>query len=126
MDKRRAKANCSHGNKEVEVVISIFLWEDESIYYVYSPSLDLTGYGLNEDEARKSFETVLHEFLVYTHNKKTIYTELERLGWAVNKHKKRVISPDFEDLLSENEHFNNLYKTKNLVKDSSNVNLQLV
>jgi len=126
MDKKRARAKYSDGNKEVEVSISIFLWEEESIFYVYSPALDLTGYGLSEEEARKSFETVLHEFIVYTHNKKTIFSELEKLGWAVNKRKKRVISPDFEDLLSENEHFKHLYKTQNLVRDSSNVNLQLV
>ena len=82
-------------------------------------------YGLTKEEARESFETVLEEFVKYTHNKKTIFQELENLGWAVNKRKKRVVSPDFEDLLSENEHFRHLYKSKDLVRDSSNVNLEL-
>lgn len=125
MDKKRANAKYSEGNKNVEFDVSIFLWEEDSVFFVYSPALDLTGYGLTKEEARESFETVLHEFIVYTHNKKTIFTELEKLGWAVNKRKRRVISPDFEDMLSENEHFNHLYKSKNLVRDSSNVNLEL-
>ncbi len=125
MDKKRASSKYSDGTKEVEISLSIFLWEEDSIFYVYSPALDLTGYGLSKEEARESFETVLHEFIVYTHNKKTIFTELEKLGWAVNKKKKRVVSPDFEDLLSENEHFRHLYKSRDLVRDSSNVNLQL-
>ena len=77
------------------------------------------------DDQAKQFETVLQEFIVYTHNKKTIFKELENLGWAVNKRKRRVISPDFEDMLTDNEHFNQLFKSKNLVRDSSNVNFQL-
>jgi len=125
MDKKRANAKYSDGRKDVEFSISIFLWDEDSIFYVYSPALDLTGYGNSKEEARESFETVLKEFIKYTHNKKTIFQELENLGWAVNKRKKRVVSPDFEDLLSENEHFNHLYKSKDLVRDSSNVNLEL-
>ncbi|MGG5487086.1 hypothetical protein [Gaetbulibacter sp. PBL-D1] len=125
MDKKRANAKYSDGRQNIEFSVSIFLWEENSIFYVYSPALDLTGYGLTKDEARESFETVLEEFIKYTHNKKTIFKELENLGWAVNKRRKRVVSPDFEDLLSENEHFRHLYKSKDLVRDSSNVNLQL-
>lgn len=125
MDKKRANAKYSDGKKNVEVNVSIFLWDEDSLFYVYSPALDITGYGLNKEEARESFETILHEFILYTQNKKTIFKELENLGWAVNKRKKRVISPEFEDMLSENEHFKHLYKSKDLVKDSSNVNLEL-
>jgi len=125
MDKKRANAKYSDGKKNVEVNVSIFLWDEDSVFYVYSPALDITGYGLNKEEARESFETTLHEFILYTQNKKTIFKELENLGWAVNKRKKRVISPEFEDMLSENEHFKHLYKSKDLVRDSSNVNLEL-
>lgn len=125
MDKKRANAKYSDRKKNVEVNVSIFLWDEDSLFYVYSPALDITGYGLNKEEARESFETILHEFILYTQNKKTIFKELENLGWAVNKRKKRVISPEFEDMLSENEHFKHLYKSKDLVRDSSNVNLEL-
>lgn len=125
MDKKQAKAKYSDGRQNVELNLAIFLWQEESICYVYAPALDLTGYGLTKEEARESFETVLNEFIVYTHRKKTIFKELENLGWAVNKKKKRIVSPDFEDLLSENEHFNHLFKSKDLVRDSSNINLLL-
>ena len=125
MDNKQANAKYSDGRNNVELSLSTFLWEEDAIFYVYAPALDLTGYGLSKVEARESFEMVLQEFIVYTHNKKTIFTELENLGWAINKKKRRVVSPDFEDMLTENEHFNHLYKSKNLVRDSSNVNLQL-
>lgn len=125
MEKKRANAKFSDGTKQVEISLMIFLWQEETIFYVYSPALDLTGYGLTKKEARESFETVLQEFLIYTHENKTIYTELEKLGWSINKIKGKVISPDFEELLTENEHFNHLYKSHNLIKDTSNFSLQL-
>ncbi|MFY7665660.1 hypothetical protein [Flavobacterium sp.] len=125
MDKKQANAKYSDGRYNVELSLSLFLWQEDNIFYVYAPALDLTGYGLSKEEARESFETVLEEFIVYTHNKKTIFTELENLGWAVNKKKRRVVSPDFEDMLAENEHFNQLFKSKDLIKDYSKVNLQL-
>ncbi len=125
MDKKQANAKYSDGRNNVEFNLSIFLWEEDSVYYAYSPALDLTGYGSSKEEAKESFETVLHEFIKYTHNKKTIFQELENLGWAVNKRKRRVVSPDFEDLLSDNEHFRHLYRSRELVRDSSNVNLEL-
>ncbi len=125
MEKKRANARFSDRTKQVEISLMIFLWQEETIFYVYSPALDLTGNGLTKKEARESFETVLQEFLIYTHENKTIYTELEKLGWSINKIKGKVISPDFEELLTENEHFNHLYKSHNLIKDSSNFSLQL-
>ena len=123
MDKKRVNAKYSDNKKDVVFEVSIFLWEEDAVFYVYSPALDLTGYGLTKKEARESFETVLHEFIVYTHNKETIFTELEKLGWAVNKRKRRFVSPEMEDMLTDNEHFKQLYKSKKLTQDSSNVNL---
>lgn len=46
---------------------------------------------------------MLQEFVVYTKRKKTIFAELERLGWAVNKNRRRVIAPDMLDMLKEND-----------------------
>lgn len=58
--------------------------KEEGINYIYSPALDLTGYGKNVKEAKESFEVTLKEFIDYTDNKKTIFDELEHLGWLVN------------------------------------------
>lgn len=95
MDKKRASAKFSDKGKNVELNISIFLWEENAIFYVYSPALDLTGYGNTKEEAKASFQTVLSEFIKYTHNKKTIFQELENLGWAVNKRKKKIYFAGF-------------------------------
>jgi len=59
--------------------------EDDDTFIVYSPALDVSGYGDTEEEARKSFELTLEEFINYTINKKTFQSELTRLGWKIKK-----------------------------------------
>lgn len=86
----------------VTVGANVLLWKEDGIHYAFAPSLDITGYGKTEVEAKRSFEVMLDEFLDYTHNKGTIFKELERLGWTVNKKKKRVKAPDHLELLEDN------------------------
>ena len=43
----------------LKVRLLLFQFEDEhKVSFIYSPHLDLTGYGSNAEEARKSFEIV--------------------------------------------------------------------
>lgn len=86
----------------VTVGANVLLWKEDGLHYAFAPSLDITGYGKTEAEAKRSFEVMLDEFLDYTHNKGTIFKELERLGWTVNKKKKRVKAPDHLELLEDN------------------------
>lgn len=70
-------------NKAAEVKVSLFLihFKDENgINFIYSPHLDLTGYGNNLREAKKSFEIVFEDFIDYTLKKKTLGKILINLG----------------------------------------------
>ena len=90
--------------------VPVYLWKEENLVYAMSPALDITGYGYTEEEAQKSFEVMMEEFVSYTHRKKTIYKVLEGLGWTTNKKKKRVAAPLMEDLLRDNEELRNILK----------------
>lgn len=70
-----------HGGKQVTVQLLLLLWGDDAVNYVYSPQLDLTGYGYNEVEAKESFNHQLEEFISYSLNKNTLLSELKKLGW---------------------------------------------
>ena len=125
MSKLKFESSYNDGKNSINLVLNLYLWEENSIHYVYSPSLDVTGYGSTEVEAKKSFEITLDEFVKYTHNKNTIFEELEHLGWSVNKKKRRIHAPDLEELLSDNESFRNIYEQGNAKTETKNIELEL-
>lgn len=45
--------------------ISVLLYKEDNIHYAYCESLDILGYGNNEEEAKRSFEIMLDEILKY-------------------------------------------------------------
>ena len=102
MSKRTYLSNVNVDGVRVSFGVTVLLWEEEGLHYAMSPSLDITGYGKTEEEAKRSFEVMSQEFMLYTHRKKTIYTELERLGWTVNRSKKRVKAPDMLEMIEDN------------------------
>jgi len=65
----------------IKVMLLLFHFEDENkVHFIYSPHLDLTGYGNNKEEAKNSFEIVFEDFVDYTLKKKTLSKVLTDLG----------------------------------------------
>ncbi|MCO6483703.1 MAG: hypothetical protein J5I62_13015 [Flavobacteriales bacterium] len=103
MSKKHFSAKYDLEGEKLGVGVIVLIWEEDGVHFAMSPSLDITGYGKTEAEAKASFEVMLQEFVTYTHRKKTIFQELERLGWAVNRKRKRVVAPDMLDMIKEND-----------------------
>ena len=125
MAKMHFQGEFSGSKFKVNVGLTLYFWEEDSFSFVYSPALDITGYGKNEDSAKKSFEYTLEEFIKYTHNKKTFFDELERLGWTVNRKKKRINAPNIDELISDNKTFKDLLTKSNIRKESREVVLAI-
>jgi predicted RNase H-like HicB family nuclease len=85
---------------DVEVNLMLLSFEEDGVYFVYSPELDLNGYGNTEEEARQSLDVVLRNFLEYAIQNDTLTTELVRHGWALSE---RLVPPSFNDLVSRNK-----------------------
>lgn len=83
--------NFSNKGNKIDFNLPVIKFEEESLFFIYSPALDLTGYGKTEGEAQSSFEETLSQFLNYTTNKKTLVSELKKLGWEVSRIK--LVSP---------------------------------
>jgi len=126
MAKIQFKGQLSNGKMGVTVDVTVYLWEEDGMCFVYSPALDLTGYGSTERNAKESFKIVLQEYITYTSNKKTLFDDLEQHGWLVNRKKKRVHAPDFEDMFSENKEFKNILSNKATKREITEVELSLV
>lgn len=100
--------NVDFKNAEANVKANIVLisFKEEENYIIYSPHLEVTGYGKSEDEAMESFNHCLGVFLDYTVNKKTLHKELISLGWELKKgtikNPKKINAPSISELLKHN------------------------
>lgn len=111
-------ASFKNYNTGVETKLSLFSFEEDGLNVIFSPALDLFGYGKTEQEAKESFITVLQEFINYTSNKKTLFKELERLGWKIkgSKRNRKLKSPDVATMVKENKELSDLFENKSFKK----------
>lgn len=86
----------------LDINLMIVLFQEDSVYFAYSPELDLNGYGKTAAEAKISFDVVLREYLDYTTSNGTLHEDLLKLGWQIAT---RPIPPSFDDLLKKNLDF---------------------
>ncbi|MCF6351554.1 MAG: hypothetical protein L3J06_00950 [Cyclobacteriaceae bacterium] len=76
--------------KRDTVTSSIVIFEQDNNTIIFSPTLELYAYNLEE-------------FINYTMNKGIFKTELKRMGWEFKKRKKQYIVPSFSKMLNRNE-----------------------
>ena len=97
----------------VKVKLLLFHFEDENkINFIYSPHLDLSGYGINLEEAQQSFQLALEDFIDYTLKKKTFRKVLLQLGWSIkglSRKPKRVLAPSITTIISENKYISEIF-----------------
>ena len=63
--------------------ISVYLFKEDSTVIAYCPSLDLSGYGLTNKEAKDSFGIVLQEYLDYGIQHGTLCGDLWKRGFCL-------------------------------------------
>ena len=98
--------------------VVIFSFQDADNYIVYSPQLDVSGYGKTQKEALSSFDYCLAGFLDYTFKKETLYEELISLGWklkkGINNNLKQIKAPSWSELIKKNPSLEVLLSTYNI------------
>ena len=102
-------------NHSTSVKVNLFLihfQDDNKVHFIYSPHLDLTGYGNNFSDAKKSFEIVFEDFVDYTLTKETLGKVLSSLGWGLKgsaKRPKKVIAPSITSVIKENQYVSEIF-----------------
>jgi predicted RNase H-like HicB family nuclease len=102
----------------IEVNVDLIEYEEDCIFYVYCPPLDLIGYGSTQTEARASWEIVLEEYFRYTLNKNTLVKDLESRGWCVKEKNSQFKPPTLSWMLQHNEQLGDVYNNHNFQKVS--------
>ena len=107
------KGKYQNKSASVKVQLLLFHFTDENnVHFIYSPHLDLTGYGTDQDEAKKSFKIVFEDFVDYTLTKKTLGKVLTSLGWELKgsaKRPKKVLAPSITSVIKENEYVSEIF-----------------
>jgi len=97
----------------VKVKLLLFHFQDENkVHFIYSPHIDLTGYGKNITEAKESFNIVFEDFVDYTLKKKTLGKVLSSLGWELKgsaKKPKKVLAPSITSVIKENRYVSEIF-----------------
>ena len=93
---------------KVRAKLDVFIYLNDGCFITYAPALDLCGYGENEEEAKASFEIVLHEYLKFAIENKTLNSDLIAHGWE--KTKEMFKGSDSISLLMNNEQLQSVAK----------------
>jgi hypothetical protein len=127
MSKLQVTANLGFSNHKFQVGLSLIEFNEDNVIIIYSPALDLSGYGNSEEEAKSSFSESLHEFFKYTHNKNTLDKVLLDLGWTIKGTKKnpKFNPPLDSDLVSSNSLYNEIVNNKSYKVSRQNVEFAL-
>lgn len=127
MSELQIRANLGFSNQKYNVGLSLVEFNEDDVIIIYSPALDLSGYGHSQEEAKNSFSESLHEFFRYTHNKNTLDKVLKDLGWSIKGTKKnpKFNPPLDSDLVSSNSLYNEIVNNKSYKVSRQNVEFAL-
>ena len=115
MSNLHISADLGFNNGKYHVGLSLIEFKEEDVTIIYSPALDLSGYGHSQVEAKNSFSESLHEFFRYTNNKKTLDKVLKKLGWSIkgSKNRPEFNPPKDSELVKSNPLYNEIVNKKN-------------
>jgi len=108
----------------IKVILSLVEFKEKNQYIIYSPALDLSGYGTTAKEAKKSFAEVLAYFLEYAMENQTLSQDLKRLGWKITD--KQITPPSLKNIILHNQNFVDIFENHNLKKISQKIEIPLL
>lgn len=114
MSSLNVTANIDFPDEKYFIGLSLVEFQEDKVTVIYSPALDLSGYGYSKEEAQNSFGESLREFFRYTKNKRTLDKVLESLGWTVkgSKKKPKFNPPKDSELVLTNSLYNEIVNNK--------------
>lgn len=91
-------------NDEVTINLTLIGYREDECFVVYSPALNLYGYGDTDKEAFNSFEETINLYIDCVISENTLEKDLKKLGWKKHTHFKKRFNPpkyDPREIMSE-------------------------
>ncbi|MEI6143737.1 MAG: hypothetical protein WCP85_30945 [Mariniphaga sp.] len=107
---------------QITVRVPLIAFTEDNNHIIYCPVFDLSGYGETEQEAERSFNTIMDEFFTYTTHKNTLRSVLKDLGWIVKKSKQKPMTPPtMDNMLKNNIDFLRIFNQHEFRKFDKNI-----
>ena len=103
----------------IDIDVSVYLFKEDNNVIAYCPSLDLSGYGSTQKEAKNSFGIVLKEYFDYCMQNGTLTEDLQNHGWIVKGN--ITNEPKVNTLLQRNSTFKSILQMPKYSKFSKRV-----
>lgn len=107
MRNRKEELRIAHDRSVISANLNGIGFEDDGFFVIYIPSLNISGYGDNEEEANEMVIEVFNEFSqsLLSLSRRQMLAELNKMGWKQERYrKKRLVhlsETTFEDLKKE-------------------------
>lgn len=108
------------GEVKTKIILLHFI-DDKNIHFIYSPHLDLTGYGNSIEDAKSSFTIAFEDFVDYTLTKNSLGIVLKELGWKIKgtiKNPKKLKAPAMSDVIKANDYVSEIFDNYPTVQTS--------
>lgn len=104
--------------------LDIYAFKEGDAHIYYSPALDISGYGLTDNEARESLLFSIREYLDYGIKKRTLVKDLRAHGWKVRSlRQKKFKAPDLDDMVAKNGTLRDILINRDYSKSRTEVSL---
>ena len=98
----------------IEVCLDVMFKKEGKSVVSYAPALELSGCGKDIEEAKRSFDIVLREYIKYTRENGTLEADLIRHNWRkeFSEQKEVFVGMDFGLMLVSNEQARSMTRGK--------------
>lgn len=107
MRNRKEELKIAYSNNIIKAKLNGIGFLDDGFFVIYIPSLGLSGYGDNEEEAKEMIKVVFDELSqsLLSLSKAQMLSELKEMGWQQEKYRKKRLThlsdTTFQDIKKE-------------------------
>ena len=100
----------------IDANLDIYIYTNDGFKIVYSPALDLMGYGKTVKDAQKSFEVVISDFFESSLKRGTLDEYLISTKWVRESKTEEFVSPQVVSLVKSNNQFQEILSSNRFSK----------
>ena len=108
---------------DISIRVSVYTFREGDNVIAYCPSLDLSGYGRTQKEAKESFGVVMKDYLDYCTSEGTLHEDLISHGWQMEP--RHAAEPTLQHMIRRNRELRDILDLPHYSKFSKTASVQM-